>query len=341
MRSAIMRFLTLGVVLLGSGLAACGGGDGSGSAAFTPGGDRTHVSYASKLVFVGPLAGVRSQSAQQIQPELASLGRIQDDETSTPTPIMIASAISNNCNFGCNVAGSEQGVVEALVSPQPSVTPTISFSQTATDVEIVATPTPAPSASPEPLPSGVIAEAGVASNGDSEVQSTGTATATIGDPVDESPTTPVYQYLAIAADCIADDSPSSSGPGWAWNGSAWTQVSNPSQADVYVTGSSCDGLYNVVGDSGTLHFPGCGAFVSTDTAFCSLLASQWADTYTSMSIATLEIQNGDGSINAELIAKTRNGSYTFKVFPNALGGSAGDMSFDGAIEVSSSGVDGF
>lgn len=321
-------------------LVACGGGGGSGITPGTGGGGGgggTHVTYSARLVFVGPLAGARAQSAQ-IQPELQSL-RPQDDD-STPAPIMIASAISNNCNFFCGVAGNSQGVVEALVSPQPSMTPATSFSQTAADVELEPTPTPAPSATPAPLPSGVVAEDGVASNGATEVQTSGTATATIGDPVDESPTSPVYQYFAIAADCVSSQSPSGSGPGWAWNGSAWVQVSTPAQADVYVTGSSCDGNYNVGADGGTLHFPGGGVFVSTDTPFSSVSASQWSNAYTSMSIATLEIQNGDGSLNAELIAKTRGGAI-FKLFPNSLGGSTGDMSFDGAIEVSGDSVDGF
>ncbi|MHB8416412.1 MAG: hypothetical protein ACYDB1_13760, partial [Acidiferrobacteraceae bacterium] len=103
----------------------------------------------------------------------------------------------------------------------------------------------------------------------------------------------------------------------------------------------CDGAFAVPGDNGTLNFPGGGTLISTDSPFSALAASQWANTETSVGMAALMLQNADGSINAELIAKTRDGSHIFKVFPNSVGGSAGDLDYEGAVEVAGAGVDGF
>ncbi|NNM92299.1 MAG: hypothetical protein HKL92_03070 [Candidatus Eremiobacteraeota bacterium] len=324
-------------------LAACGGNSTGGNPIAPP--TPAPVAYQAQLVFKGPLAGAASSiSTLSVGRSIQSMNQrgILAAPGATPVPIMVVSNI--DAADGCGAAGcagtNAQGFVQAIVSPQPSSAPVVVFSQTAPNAAIVATPSPGPSATPVPLPPGVTAEIGIGVSTATMVQSSGTATASVGAPVNQSPTTQVYEYMGIAADCEQRYSQTNSGPGWAWNGSVWVQVSDPTLADIYVTGSSCDGSFGIPGDSGTLHFPGGGTFVSSDTPFASVLASQWANSETSMPISALQIPNPDGSVNAELIAKTRSGAI-FKVFPNVAGGSTGEKDYEGAIEVSGSSVDGF
>ncbi len=336
-----MSKMLLGAVLVAAlALAACSGGSGGGSG-YVPPPPVQQQSYTASIRFVGPLAGAQMQSdlrqAQSVSPMSAA----------TPLPIMIMSPIANGMVGGSIFVGTnQQGVVQAIVSPSPGSTPAVTFSQTDTSATIAPTPTPAPGITPPPLPAGVVAENGVASNGVDNVQASGVATAAVGSPVNQSPSTAIYQYMALGVDCIAPTGaghlPSGSGePGWYYTGSGWAQTTDPTKADIYVTGSKCDGSYAVPGDNGTLNFPGGGTLISTDTPFSALAASQWANTETSVGMSALMLQNADGSINAELIAKTRDGLHIFKVFPNSVGGSAGDLDYEGAVEVSGAGVDGF
>lgn len=254
---------------------------------------------------------------------------------------MVVSNIANGC-FGSECFGSgQQGVVQAVVSPAPLSTPSVSFSLSAPDVTL--SPTPTPVSTPVALPTGVVGEAAVASNGAPNVQSSGTASATIGSPVNASTSTQVYQYTAIAVDCNVNglQGPHGEATGWAWSGTTWTPVSNPAQADIYITGATCTGSYAVGGDPGTLHFPGGGTFLSSDTPFFAVVASQWGNAQSAASGSIELAPNPDGSLNALLIAKTHDG-HIFKVFPNGIATNGGGISsFEGAVEVSGAGVDGF
>ncbi|MHB8406250.1 MAG: hypothetical protein ACYDCJ_12585, partial [Gammaproteobacteria bacterium] len=339
-RTYDMKRLTLaGLALAILALAACGSGGGSsGGGGYVPPPPPPATTYSASLRFVGPLDGV------QIQSDLRQAQSVSPMSAATPLPIMIMSPIENGYIGGSIYVGTnQQGVVQAIVSPSPASTPTVTFSQTDASATIAPTPTPQPGITPPPLPAGVVAENGVASNGVDNVQASGVASAVIGSPVNKSPTTAIYQYMAVGVDCVSNRSsnPASSGPGWYYTGAGWAQTTDPTKADIYVTGSKCDGSYAVPNDNGTLNFPGGGTLISTDTPFSALSASQWANTETSVGMAALMLQNADGSINAELIAKTRDGLHTFKVFPNAVGGSAGDLDYEGAVEVSGAGVDGF
>lgn len=322
-------------MVLASLLTACGGGGSSSSGGPIPNpgpSNNPPVSYTAQIRFVGVLAG------HQIQAALRQVQAVSPQTAGTPIPIMIVSPIDQGCLPGdCTVQPfSPQGVVQAVVSPQPASTPAVSFTQTAAGVSIVPTASPAPSSTPNPLPTGVVGEAGVANNDTLNTQSAGTATATIGNPVNQQPSTQVYQYLAMAAVCNPPDSNSS--PGWAWNGSAWVTVSDPAQADIYVTGATCNGLYASSGDSGTLHFPGGGMLFSTDNPFSGFTVAQLTSTsQTSASGSALTTANGDGSYNSILIAKTHDGKSVFKVFPTKSDG----QNYIGAVEVSGAGVDGF
>lgn len=327
--NTLKKILSLVAFATASLLAACGGGGSSPLTPPSPSPTNPPVPYTSKLVFTGQLAGRTIQS---------DLRRAMDASgTATPVPIMVVSPISNGClGFDCVATGN--GTVQAVVSPEPSSAPTTTFSDTAPHVVM----SPAALSSPGP---GVIAQADVSNDGTNNVQSSGTASATIGSPVNQTPTTQVYEYRALAAECVPGTYSNGYGPGYAWNGASWVVVSDPSQADIYVTGNGCSGNYNVAGDPGTLNFPGGGTFVSTDAAFSSLAASQWANTETSVLGSTLSTQNADGSTNSVLIAKTRglNGVpvATFKMFPNMLGSDNGGFNYIGAVEVSGVGVDGF
>lgn len=336
------RVLFSAVILSCSLLAACGGGGSTGG---NPIPQTTNpppqTQYTAQLRFVGTLAGHTAMQSDLRRAQSVTLG----SGTSTPIPIMIVAPIFNNCMpYDCAVEpGGQQGIVQAVVSPMPSIAPSISFSQNANGVSIIATPTPAPSTTPAPLPSGVIAETGIG-NTAPNVQSAGTATATIGNPVNAQPATPVYQYLGIAAVCDYTVGPGASevGPGWAWNGSAWKPVSDPTQADLYVTGKYCTGSYVDATDAnGTLHFPGGGTLLSTDTPFSAIAASQWSNTEASVTSAALGVANADGSYNAILVAKTRDGQHIFKIFPTAFGDDNGGLNYVGGVEVAGAGVDGF
>ncbi|MHB1770094.1 MAG: hypothetical protein ACYCPH_03430 [Minisyncoccota bacterium] len=338
-------FTIAGLALAILALAACGGGgssSGGGGGYVPPNPPPPATTYSASLRFVGPLDGV------QIQSDLRQAQSVSPMSAATPLPIMIMSPIENGYIGGSIYVGTnQQGVVQAIVSPSPASTPTVTFSQTDASATIAPTPTPQPGITPPPLPAGVVAENGVASNGVDNVQASGVASAVIGSPVNQSPTTAIFQYMALGVDCIAPTGPigvlpSGAGePGWYYTGTGWAQTTDPTKADIYVTGSKCDGSFAVPGDNGTLNFPGGGTFISTDTPFSALTASQWANTETSVGISALMLQNADGSFTAELIAKTRDGLHTFKVFPNSFGGSAGDFDYEGAVEVSGAGVDGF
>ncbi len=339
-----MKRLLLVAALAISTLVACGGGGSSGGGGYTPPNPppatTAPLAYAASLRFVGPLDGVAIQSDLRAASSVSPLG------AATPIPIMIMSPIENGYIGGSLYVGTaEQGVVQAVVSPAPNTTPSVTFSQTDPQANIGPTPSPQPSTTPIPLPTGVIAENGVGSNGANNIQASGVASAAIGSPVNQSPAIPVYQYMALGVDCTAPTSfghpTAQGGPGWYYTGTGWAMTADPTKADIYVTGFKCDGSYAVPGDNGTLHFPGGGTMLSTDTPFSAVSASQWTNAETSVGLSALMLQNADGSLNAELIAKTRDGLHVFKLFPNALGGSAGDLDDEGAVEVSGSGVDGF
>lgn len=335
-------------------LVACGGGGGS-SPIVTPtiGPTQTPttkpssppVIYTAELRFVGPLAG-QMQSGLRAS-RMASI----DAGTQTPPPIEIESPIAQGCAGGYCMDTGPQGQVQAVVDPQPSSSPATTFALNAPHVTITPLPTPSPGSTPQPQPTGVVAVENVGNDGTDNVQTVGTVTAQIGDPVNLTPATQVYQYLSIAAICEPEPYVAGQYTGWEawqWNAStsSWQMVNDPSQADIYVTGSQCGSTNNlpaftVAGDAGTLHIPGGGTFISNFTPFYSVQPSQWADTYTSIPMSTLQQQNPDFSQTDLLIGKTRGG-VIFKVWPHEAGGADGyDAAFAGAVEVDGAGVDGF
>ncbi len=241
----------------------------------------------------------------------------------SPVPIMVVSAPESGID-----ASSFGGQVEAEVSPAPASTPAVTFANTNPNAVLV---TPNPSASPSPLPTGIIAQAIVKGSASVQSQVSGTASATIGAPVNQTPTASVYSYMSIALD--ANPGPGGvAGPGytahvgWKWTGSTWTPDDNTADADVYIDASA------------VVHIPGGDTRLSTDTPFNAVAASQWANTETSFAISTAIQHNADGSNNGLVVGKTRNGSATFKLFPNTMEQGVG---YFGAIEVAGASVDGF
>jgi|GEM_PF-6269154 len=297
-------------------LAACGGGSGGG---IPNPGPSAGTQYSAKIIFVGQLAG----RSPQIQPEIRAM------DAGALAPIMLVSPITAQNNIGSQF-GSTQGLLEVQVSPLPSAPPAVTFTNTDPNAAVTATPSPAPGATPAPLPSGVIAAGLIVAADTPNVQSAGIASATIGAPLDLAPTAPVYIYEAISLQCRIPQDPGSA-IGWNWNGSAWAP-SSTTPADVYVT---CGGG----GASSTLNIPGGFVTQSTDTPYSALSASQWSNAQTSLDFLTLSTLNGDGSVNAEIIGKTADGSHTFKLFPNSLAQYPAEYS--GAAEVSGAGVDGY
>lgn len=311
-------FLGLGLVLA---LAACGGGGG------TPNPIPSTVpktTYTSKLVFVGPLDG------RVIQSDLRRVESLTPMTAATPLPIMVVAPITAQGNIGANQSSNWGGTIQAEVSPAPASTPTTTFSQTDPNA-VLGTPIPFPTAN-------VVSEAPIMGNSSTpNVQSSGVATAAIGAPVNLSPQANEFTYMAISLECKTPLDPGSS-PAYQWNGTGWIAVSDPTQADVYLTGPQC----TVPGFSSTennmvVHIPYGGVNLSTDTPFSGLLATQWSNTETAVDLLTAGTVNPDGSQNTIIVAKTSGGAV-FKLFPLSVGYNDG---YDGAVEVSGSSVDGF
>lgn len=303
-------------------LTACGGG----SSGVTPQPVRTNppVTYTSYLRFTGALAG------HTIQSDLRRAQSVALD-AGTPIPIMVIAPIASSGDIG---SGSYQifgGTVEAVVSPEPSATPSATFTNTNPDAQL--------SPPQMSLPSGVIAAQVATSNGTPNVQASGVVTANIGAPVNQAPTTAVYTYAAISLECVSSAMAPGSAAAWKWTGSAWATATDPAQADVYLSGPRCNTPGSTTTDPDpTVHFPAGGVVLSTDTPFSSITASQWANTVTSLDLLQAITQNPDGSDNAIVVAKTASGAI-FKMFPNGLG--SYNYEYSGAIEVSGSSVDGF
>lgn len=331
------RLLTLAIFAIVS-LAACGGG-GGGSITPAPGPTQTSpptINYSAKIVFTGSLAGKAAQRMIQMD-----LRRAFDSGAATPPPIMVVSPPESGMDT--SVYG---GNMEAVVSPMPTASAATTFTQTNADA-ILQTPSPVPTgATPAPLPTGVVAQAQIWGANTPQTQSSGVATATIGSPVDQSPTTPVYSYMSIALDCNYSSSPVGYGVvggqytlhfGWRWNGSQWIPDDDASTADIYIDGPHCLNSGNPSESDATVHIPGGDARVSTDSPFSSITVAQWQNAETSFTIGTVIQANPDGSNNGLVIGKTRAG-LIFKLFPNALQSGEG---YFGGIEVSGSSIDGF
>lgn len=318
--------ITLGAILCAA-LAACGGGSSGGGITPTPI-VTNQPAYTSQIVFVGVLAG------RAIQADLRRAQSLSPMVSGTPVPIMVVSPMTAQDTIG-NIGGSNGfgGYVEAVVSPMPSSSPSVTFTTDNPNSEFG---TPGPSVT---LPPGVIAQEPIGSNPSAiNVQSAGTASAAISAPVNQSPTTNVYTYRAISLECASPLAAASS-PAWAWSGSTWNAVSTIAAADIYMTGPYCDAPFNSSESETTVHFPGGGVTISTDTPFSGIVATQWANTLTSADLAALITLNPDGSSNGEIVFKTSSGAVV-KLFPNGISrGSNPDYS--GAVEVSGASIDGF
>lgn len=232
------------------------------------------------------------------------------------------------------------GEVQAVVSPVPSASPSsVTFTQTNTGAALT---TPAPGVSTPTPPPGVVSQVQVNGVNVVQTQSAGTATADIGAPVNQAPTTPVYSYMSIEMSCINGSfSPGGLQPaymhyiGWQWNGSSWVGDTNASTSDVYMDGPKCQDSLNPSESDYTIHIPGGDVRISTDTPFSSIIASQWSSTETSFDPNAIGLINPDGSVQCMVIGKTRDGSHVFKWDAANAG-----CQF-GAIETSGSSVDGF
>ena len=328
---------TLLITLFALSLAACGGG---GSTSPGPGPVPTNqpTVYTAQIVFRGVLAGAQMQS--DLRRPLSAVA--------TPIPIMIAEPMTNQLNIGnCFGIGCSGGQVEAVVSPAPSSAPQTTFASTTSNVALVPTPSPAPNTSPAPQASGVVATQNIVGSASAiNLQSAGTISATVGGSVNQTTTTAVYTYQAISLACVsipaAHVAPApGAGPAWAFVSGVWTQVATAAQADIYMSGPSCNmpGGFQTTEASDTLHFPYGGLVISTDTPFVNILASQWSNTVQSLNMATITTFNPDQSTNSTVIFKTASGQVV-KIFGEGFG-DGGNPDYTGAVDVSGASVDGF
>ena len=322
-------------------LAACGGNSTGGNPIAPP--TPAPVAYQAQLVFKGPLAGAASGiSTLSTGRSIQSLNQrgILSSVGATPVPIMVLSPNAPGTVLG-GPQGSYGGVVEVVVSPAPSSSPQVAFSQTNADAAISAPPTPQPGQTPFPYGANVVAVADVTGGNVVNAQSAGTATASITSPVNASPTTQVYAYQVVEINCLLQYP--GDADGFSWNGSTWTPETTIAASDLYNTDASsgCAAPFDSgIGSTAMLHFPYGAVAISDDTPFSSLTASQWANSFTSISCATLMAPNPDGSLNAEILFKTATGAIA-KLFPNSVGGNSIQCSIGGAIEVSGDSIDGF
>lgn len=339
------RLLLIACVALGFGVAACSGGGSTGGTPPTQGPAPTStpttapVSYTARLVFTGALAG-----KQEIQSDLR---RIALDSGASPPPIGLGAPIA--VVDGVPQAGSSRawdtGQIEVMVSPEPSTTPTISYSVTGDNLAIQ---TPNPSQSPNPLPSGVYARqyVGVSPSSSPNAQASGIASADISAPVSATPTTPWYLLKQISLECQFSNTVNpgvndpGSQPGWTYDATtnSWNAATSLATADIYMTGSHCFSPgYSDANDYLTIHVPGGDVRFTTDTSYFAIAASQWANSETSFILDPTELVQADLSYDAIVLGKTRDGSHTFLLFPATM--SANE--FTGEIQVSGAGVNGF
>ena len=334
-----MKKLLIPVILFSLALAACGGGGGVTPPTPKPSPSNSPISFSASIRFQSVMSGRTSQ----IQPQ----GFLRPMVGATNPPIMLVSVADSHGCYGYNCVGtSQQGVVQVSVSPIPSANPAVSFSDTDPHSYVQPTVTPV---SPAPTPTGIVAENGSGTDGTANIQTSGQVSASIGSPVNTISTTNLYQYIGIGIDClpytIFGQPSGGSWPGWRYDttSNSWVQSVDPGTSDIYCTGSNSaiPTNFQVVGDSGTLHVPGGCTQYSTASSYADILASSWVNSWTSIAFASLITSHPDGSNNAGLICKTADGSNTFKGFPNSVGSGGGFGSYDGAVEVSTHGVDGF
>lgn len=296
------------------------------------------VSYQSQIVFKGALAGAQSGvPTLSVGASTQSLDwRDPLSANPSPAPIMIISPNAPNGEFMGSPDDAVGGTALAIVSPMPSAAPQVTFSVNGVQPNLVPTATPAPGVTPQPGVVGAINVSG--SNAAENTQAAGTVTATIGAPVSQAPTTPVYEYRGIDIDCemlYTNDM-----QGATWNGTTWVAASSPSNADIYATYTApqCSAPW-VAGTQAVLHTPYGGVLFNSATPCSDFSASQWSNTFTSIPLATVGTMLPDYSFNSILLFKTASGNIA-KLCPTAIG-NATEPILGGAIEVSGDSIDGF
>lgn len=297
------RILRGAVAAASLALAACGGSTGGAPPTPIPTSTPTTVpvSYTARIEFKGALAQAQIQGWLQRAPL---------DDAASPSPIMVLSTYT-----GGPTDDGYGGQVYAMVSPLPSASPSVSYDSS---TQGAALSTPNPAESPLPLPSGAIGYADV--NGTNATSPcSGTATATIGSPVNETPTTKIYCYAPIAVDCSYTPGVEGYGVGsglyyqhfgWKWDGTSWAPDDDDTTADVYIDGPSCVDV-NAGETVPTIHIPGGDMRLAVSVSFAAVSASQWANSETSFTLA-------DANTDGLVIGKTRDGSATFKWFSNSI-----------------------
>ena len=297
-------------------LTACGGGSSAPGGTITPP-TSPPVNYTATLKAVSPLGG------NQIQAFLTGIH--PQSGTATPVPIMVVQPTKSDGSIGS--IGSNTVQVQVIVSPQPPSLVTPTFANANTHVILT---TPAPGRTPPP---GVYAVEYASADNTIGAQSSGAVVANIGMPVNQSPTIQSYSYPGFTVGCTVN-----SAPALKIVGTAFVSASDIASADIYATGPNCAGVFNSTGAQ-TIHFPGGGVMLSTYTPYVSVAATQWANTQTSSDIQTMMHQQPDGSFNALLVAKTRDGLHIFKVYPLQMQSVPVELS--GPVQVAGASIDGF
>lgn len=269
------RILLTSVVLASSLLAACGGGGSTPIPVVTN--PPKPTTYSVTLKYSG---GAQPRSAQ------VALLRIQSTAqatSATPPPILLVAPDNTNgmAQFQPGT-GDSQTIATAVVAPNPSSSPSASWSGGDANVSVAA--------GTQPLTAVVNANALNHSDATAVLAS---VTIPGSTPIQVQPN--VYEYARLTTSCNPNDE--SSAP----NANEWTSgvvfdasgnptvASNPASADIYVDGPNCYGAFQNASETvETLHMPyGGHVYVDGFKALNLLTPADYQGDLTSISFSTM------------------------------------------------------
>lgn len=306
----MQRLFTVALVALA--LTACSGGGGGVTPTPQPKPTQTPIhptTYTVRIAFHGGDA-LHSQS----------LGRstevfIHPFDTTTAGQSPVVMSVPNPANsYFANDDVQSQGVASAVVDPAPSAQPDATFNVVgAPNVSVNALPVPTPTGSPVPPQAALQADQGAAPVAATLNANVNVAGATITDAVPLFLVSP--GHLACGDVPLYDrNSQIESTDQWGGvtiTGGVVAQATDINSADLYLDGSWCtqDGFVNQADTDVTLYAPhGAVLISSTVTSFASLTAAMWSNSFTSITLASLEQQATDPvTPKDELLVQTASG----------------------------------
>ena len=318
------------VAIAAAALAACGGGGGSsGGGGPVPQPSPTHSGggvgqYSVHLMWTGGDALHSTQSkGGPVRTHVFDVRRTLTSGVTEPAVILPVN-VPQNSYF--QMDGPSEGDATLVVSPAPSVEPSAAF--VASGAPVSTTPVPYPSGQPTGAP-----RAAVIASPTDLTPGSGTLAVNVGSPVNQNIQAPIYVVGRAHIACSSTPLLTQDGRsimqsdqvgGIAFVGGQANAVSTTGAADFYIDGASCTavGFVNPNDPNPTFYAPyGAVLLSSTQTPYAQIAPPMWANTFTSITSATLQQEATDPYTPLdELLIQTASGSVV-KIAMNAVGGS--------------------